>query len=132
MGNEHKKMDSPALIGNRILQHRLKLGLTQDQLSEHLGCTPNYLGQLERGTKNLSLSMAERICYFFGISYDYLLLGKHPNGITMRIGENGKYDEESELMRMLSQCNPKEEALCKKILADILISLRSYSDSEKK
>ena len=131
MSNEHKKMDSALQIGNRILHLRLKLGMTQDQLSEHLGCTPNYLGQLERGTKNLSLSMAERICYFFGISYDYLLLGKEQDGLTIRISENTHYGCDSEILRMLSQCNPREEALCKKILEDILVSLRTYSDDNK-
>lgn len=131
MKHKHNKMDSPEVIGNRILVERLRLRMTQDQLSEHLGCTANYLGQLERGTKTLSLSMAERICYFFGISYDYLLLGKDTSGITIKIGENINFGEESGLSRLLAQCSPREQALCEKIVEDVLITLRSYSDDTK-
>ena len=42
-------------IGNRIRQGREALGLTRDQLAELLGISSYYLGQLERGERQMSL-----------------------------------------------------------------------------
>ena len=37
-------------IGKRIKECRKKLGLTQEQLAEKTGFSPNYISALERGT----------------------------------------------------------------------------------
>lgn len=117
--NKRLKIDSPLNIGNRIYECRAKLKLTQEQLSEYVGCTPNYIGQLERGTKTLSLSMVERICFFFGISYDYLLLGENTknNTSTDNITNN--------ILQMVEQFSPNEKELCYQILKDIIMLSRS-------
>ncbi len=74
MEKTHFTSDPPQVIGQRIRNERSKWNLTQEQLSEHLGISTNYLGQIERG-RSFSHALAKRFCEFFHITYDYLYYG---------------------------------------------------------
>ena len=78
MEKTHFTSDPPQRIGQRIRNERSKWNLTQEQLSEHLGISTNYLGQIERG-RSFSHALAERFCEFFHITYDYLYYGTEPS-----------------------------------------------------
>ena len=39
-------------IGKRLKQRREELGLTQEDLAEKLGLTPNYISTVERGASS--------------------------------------------------------------------------------
>jgi transcriptional regulator with XRE-family HTH domain len=67
--------DSDSTIGNRIRSCRLNWRLTQDELAAAIDVTPNYIGEIERGRRPLTLPVAEQLCLYFGITYDYLYLG---------------------------------------------------------
>jgi transcriptional regulator with XRE-family HTH domain len=43
------------LFGDMVRTRRKALGLTQQQLADQTGLTRTYIGQLERGQKNISL-----------------------------------------------------------------------------
>ncbi len=49
------------LIGHRIRNYRLQHGWSQEKLAERSGCHPTYIGQLERGEKNATLEVVEKI-----------------------------------------------------------------------
>ena len=40
-------------VGQRIRNYRTRQGLSQEKLAELSGCHPTYIGQLERGEKNM-------------------------------------------------------------------------------
>ena len=42
------------LIGHRIRNERIALGMTQSEFAKLLGISPSYLGALERGTRPVS------------------------------------------------------------------------------
>ncbi len=74
--------DLSQITGQRIRMHRQRLGLTQEELAERAKLHSTYIGQVERGEKNLTLNSLERIltalgvplCHFFehlGASEDY-------------------------------------------------------------
>lgn len=48
-------------IGQRIRNYRLQLGWSQEKLAELSGCHPTYIGQLERGEKNATLEVVEKV-----------------------------------------------------------------------
>lgn len=63
------------ILGENIKRERLKLNLTQDQLSEKLDISTSYLGRIERGERNLPLDTLFKIATIFNVSIDYLLRG---------------------------------------------------------
>ncbi|GBF78457.1 transcriptional regulator [Paenibacillus sp. 598K] len=48
-------------LGAKIRLHRLAQGLTQEQLAERSNTTPSYIGQLERGEKDIRISTLEKV-----------------------------------------------------------------------
>lgn len=60
-------------LGKRIREERLRLNLTQEKLSEDVGISTAYLGQIERGERSLTLDKLVKIAVRLGITVDYLL-----------------------------------------------------------
>ena len=60
-------------LGQRIREERLKLGLTQARLAEDVDISEAYVGQIERGERNLALDTLVRLSNRLGASVDYLL-----------------------------------------------------------
>jgi len=43
------------ILGQRMKNRRIELKLSQEKLAEKAGVHPTYIGQLERGEKNVSV-----------------------------------------------------------------------------
>lgn len=61
------------LLGKRIREERNKLNLTQEQLAEDINISTAYIGQIERGERNLTLDKLIKIANRLGVTVDYLL-----------------------------------------------------------
>lgn len=59
-------------IGNRIRMYRQKSGLSQDRLGGMAGLHNTYIGQIERGEKNVSIESVDKIMQALGLSYEVL------------------------------------------------------------
>jgi len=55
-------------IGKRIRTYRLQAGLSQEKLAERAGLHPTYIGQVERGEKNLTIESLEKITSALDVS----------------------------------------------------------------
>jgi len=60
-------------LGQRIREERLRLHLTQEQLSEAIEISNSYMGQIERGERSLTLDTLIKLVNRLGITIDYLL-----------------------------------------------------------
>jgi transcriptional regulator with XRE-family HTH domain len=60
-------------LGKRIVQHRKRLGLTQDQLAEKLGVTAQAVSKWENDQSCPDINMLPRLAELFGITTDQLL-----------------------------------------------------------
>lgn len=60
------------VIGQRLRNERVKLGLSQEKLAEMAGCHPTYIGQIERGEKNPTIESLEKISNALEISLSQL------------------------------------------------------------
>ena len=73
--------DSTQIIGTRIREKREQWHMSQQEVADAIDVTLNYLGEIERGRRPLTLPVAEQLCLLFGVTYDYLYLGlERPNG----------------------------------------------------
>ena len=107
-------------LGIRILQERLRLNLTQEQLSEYIGISTAYLGQIERGDRNVTLDKLIPIANRLGVTIDYLL--------TDYINEHAA---DINLKRLSQLFDGKSEAE-KEMAVNMIKMLFSYTDNLKK
>lgn len=80
------------LLGKRIREERLRLNLTQEKLAEDVDLTTAYIGQIERGERNLTLEKLVAVANRLGVSVDYLLSD------SVAPGNDGEYYIWSQLM----------------------------------
>ena len=59
-------------IGNQIKQLRQRRGVTQEDLAEHLGVTPQAVSKWERGVATPDIAMLPEISAYFGVTIDAL------------------------------------------------------------
>ena len=62
-------------IGQRLRAYRQRMGLTKGELAEKAGVHYTYIGQVERGEKNLTISSLEKISHSLDISISVLFEG---------------------------------------------------------
>lgn len=60
-------MKLKTILGKNVKYHRYRKNLTQEQLSDRLDVSPNYIGRLERGQHSPSLDKIERIAKCLGV-----------------------------------------------------------------
>lgn len=70
-------------VGNRIRLYRQKAGLSQSELGELAGLHNTYIGQIERGEKNVSLEAIDKIISALGLPYEvfYAKIGGNNSGV---------------------------------------------------
>lgn len=60
-------------MGLQIKKAREEAHLTQEQLAELLGCTPQYISLMENGRYTISIKMLRVLCSSLNISSDSIL-----------------------------------------------------------
>ena len=63
-------------MGTRIFERRKQLRLTQEELAEAAGITPQTVSTAELGKKAMRPENIIKVCSALEISTDYLLMGK--------------------------------------------------------
>ena len=113
-------------IGQRMRQIRQAAHMTQEQLADTLGVTVNYLGEIERGRRPLSLALASQFCQYFHVTYDYLYRGnKSRNGDWIR--ENVVYETAHTLVQEhIRSCSPEEIVVISHLIGSYLDVSRQF------
>lgn len=62
-----------SLLGKRIREERLRLNLTQEKLAEDVNISTAYLGQIERGERQVTLDKLIPLSNRLGVTIDFLL-----------------------------------------------------------
>lgn len=68
-----------AALGKRIKEKRISKKLTQEQLGEMCELSAAHIGNIERGTRILSVEVLFRIAQVLNVSVDYLLFDSVEN-----------------------------------------------------
>lgn len=128
-------------IGRRLRNEREKLGLSRESFAEILGLSSYYVGQLERGERQMSLLVTVKICDCLRISLDYLVMGKtnynsiyaapqdegvikHMTGEDLEDADRYDTAENTEIKMLLDKCSPQELELINKLIKTILPYLK--------
>ena len=64
-------------VGDRLRRRRIDLGYTQEHLAELADVHPTYIGQVERGEKNVTIESLEKICCALNLPMDELFYNFH-------------------------------------------------------
>lgn len=78
------------LIGNRIRTIRKEKGLTLEKLAIKAQLTYQYIGDFERGVRNISIDSLERIISALDVDFDQLLNLKEMTSIPISEDEENK------------------------------------------
>ena len=102
--------DIAKIIGQRIRNNRINRGLTQEKLAELSGCHPTYIGQVERGEKNLTIESLAKISSALDISMAQLFekLGpeNHSQSLPLKCYEfisTKNQQEQEQIYRLLME-----------------------------
>jgi transcriptional regulator with XRE-family HTH domain len=63
-------------IGERIKKRRQILGITQQELAEAIGVTPQHISAIEQGKRDPSLFSLTQLARELGVTIDYLVTNK--------------------------------------------------------
>lgn len=109
-------------IGNRIRIERERLKLTREAFAEFVDLSALYVGQLERGERQMSLPALVNISKYLMLNTDYLLFGNETlDKNNALIKENFKeYVKDDNLLDLLSKCSAKELTLVEQLVKTIL------------
>ncbi len=69
-------MIHPQDLGSRIAKQRRARGLTQTQIADCMGVTPQAVSKWERGLACPDLTLLDDLAYLLGIGIEELLTGK--------------------------------------------------------
>lgn len=72
-------------IFDRLKQLRIAKGLSQTALAKQLGITPSYVSAMERGEKNITRQVIEKLIELFEVSADWFISGLDTNGIGQNL-----------------------------------------------
>ncbi len=110
-------------IGQRMRTEREKINLSRGEFAEIIGLSEFYVGQLERGERQMSLPVLFKVARSLHMSLDYLFFGKSAgNDYYIHVQDvSGTYKTNNEeINSLLSKCSQKELELIKKIIKTIL------------
>ena len=100
-------------IGNKLLEYRKRLGLTQALVAERADISDRIYADIERGTVNMRVKTLLRICEVLHVTPDQILTTDAPT-LTHK---------QEELMADLEACTPRQKTTALNLLATYLHSL---------
>lgn len=77
--------------GERIRRLRVKAGYTQETMAEKLDIDRSFYSRIETGKFGCSVDLFITLSNLFGVSLDYLIMGRHNTG--------GLKEQEKQLLR---------------------------------
>ena len=109
-------------IGTRIRIARIKIGITQEKLSEVINLSPTHMSNIETGTTKVSLTTIVNIANALSVTVDDLLC---ENIIHARV------QYENDIQHILETCDDYEIRIVKELLISIISALK-HNEALKK
>jgi transcriptional regulator with XRE-family HTH domain len=88
------------MVGQQIRTRREALGLSREQLAEHIGRVPRFYADIERGQAGMSIETMLSIGSLLKLSPNEILFGNDSDGDI--------HDETKNILAALNQCTEKQ------------------------
>ena len=118
-------------MGSRIRNEREKLGLSREKFAEILDLSSYYIGQIERGERNMSLDTLVKVSSSLNASIDFILKGytHYMEGILARETMENNYkneldDEIKEILDLLTGTSKEDLRLVKDMIKLLLPNIK--------
>ncbi|AIQ38562.1 XRE family transcriptional regulator [Paenibacillus sp. FSL R5-0345] len=98
-------------VGERIRRLRKDKGLSQEQLAELSGLHTNYVGQVERGEKNLTIETLQKVVVGLGVSLEEFFRYLDPMKRKDTLGQ---------IVEMLSERSAQDQVMALRVLQTVL------------
>ena len=113
-----------AMIGKRVRDARKAKKVTQEELSEHCGCTPTHICNLENGKIGVSLELLFKISLYLGKSMDYFVMDNENANPQIKI--------ETNIAPKLKQCDTQMLDMVGSFIDGLITYKEKLSSSLKK
>ncbi len=109
-------------IGQKIRQEREKLGLTRQQLAELVSLSDYYIGQLERGERQMSLPVLVNIANVLHLSLDHLIYTPFDYKVqeAAAVYKEDNNHRTIELNSLFNRCSATEQELILKLVKTLI------------
>lgn len=98
-------------VGNKIRIERENFGMSREKLAEILNLSPYFLGQIERGERNMSINTLIKISECLHISIDSLFFEK------VNVNNN---NNNNSLYSLINRCSEKEANVIEELIKLLL------------
>ena len=106
------------MMGKRIAEMRMARGLTQMDLAEKLGLSPNYIGYIEQGKRHAKFETYVQIVTAMGYSLNDLFLPEFRNSLSNCLAW--------EISIALSDCREDKQESVVRIVQDMVQMIRLF------
>ena len=106
------------MLGKRIAEMRMARGLTQMDLAEKLGLSPNYIGYIEQGKRHAKFETYVQIVSAMGYSLNDLFLPEIRNSLSDCLAW--------EISAALSDCREDKRETIIRIVRDMVQMIRLF------
>ena len=89
--------------GQRIADLRRDYGYSQEKLAEMADISVQFLSEIERGKKNMTVTTLRKMCSALSVTADYIINGE-------------SYESEDELIELCKTLSPEKRVYALKIL----------------
>jgi len=103
-------------VGDRIRVEREKFDISREKFAELLELSPFFVGQIERGERNMSINTLINVSQCLHVSIDYLIFG-----------EIQKAEENNSFQSLISKCSEKEIKVIEEVTKIILPHFTRWS-----
>lgn len=104
------------IVGKRITETRKERGFTREKLSELADVSTQFLADIEKGRKSMTISTLRKIAAALNVTTDYIVNGYEPADENVRINT------------MLSKLSPRQRIQAERLLA---VFVESVTEMDK-
>ena len=101
-------------VGNRVFDSRRRLGYTREKLCELADISVQFLADIEKGRKTMTVNTLRRVCAALNVTADYIVNGCEEEEVG---GDSEAGERNTRLSAMFDSLSPYDRSQAEKLLA---------------